>query len=569
MIFQVTRSFKPVTNVFCSQRSGRGNIFLESAVPLAKSLHKEIVLLGRRIEAVAVAEETLTANHTQPNSSPVHPGDLADIITSIEALLARIDREIPLLQLAISASGENLSTSVPTGISPSRLLQASTFLTIGDTQFAQNPNRPVQIGPAFTLSLYMLFLGHANTLTPPQTPDLSIVGDATDLHGSQANKTNPTAYGLDEGARKPLWQEVLHKARVRICRTRRDYVFDSARGFQPGNDAYQNLPGSPSSHSPIEGGHEYIYHLEIVEDLDDGRVHDGDEGRPYDNISTAGIRESIPIHQVSKLFYTDTGRILNIGNAADGEQNPVLLLKRDVQAVPSWLKTNEFADYVDAESEDGSSTTEASDQDSDQAFIDQQLFGESVVDEPIPGEVPTQARLPEYRFPAHLDSEWLALEVYEEDEFESLGDEDESIDLETASELGDIKPKQSPKPVRSSLDSKVVDQIKRLSLPPSTDQSPEREELSLSQAALETRKFVARSPFGAITTSLSLMEMLVRLTSLQEFQQASHLSIPDHILSFFLEETSTTGLVGETHWRVRSDAKRRVGFDPYTDVPSK
>lgn len=81
--------------------------------------------------------------------------------------------------------------------------------------------------------------------------------------------------------------------------------------------------------------------------------------------------------------------------------------------------------------------------------------------------------------------------------------------------------------------------------------------------------FVARSPFGAIVSSLSLMEILIRLASMQEFQQTSHLAIPDHILTFFLEETSTTGLHGEKRWKIRSDTKRRVGFDPYTDTPVK
>lgn len=86
----------------------------------------------------------------------------------------------------------------------------------------------------------------------------------------------------------------------------------------------------------------------------------------------------------------------------------------------------------------------------------------------------------------------------------------------------------------------------------------------------ETREkqFMARSPFGSIRSTLSLLEMLVRLTSLQEFQQAAHLSIPDYILSFFLEETSTTGLKGEERWKAKNEAKRRVGFDPYTDTPT-
>ena len=82
-----------------------------------------------------------------------------------------------------------------------------------------------------------------------------------------------------------------------------------------------------------------------------------------------------------------------------------------------------------------------------------------------------------------------------------------------------------------------------------------------------TESFMARSPFREIQSSLSLMEMLIRLTSLQEFQQVTHLSIPDHILTFFLEETSTTGLKGSQRMKARDEAKRRVGFDPYTDTP--
>ncbi|KAF7536322.1 hypothetical protein G7Z17_g13063 [Cylindrodendrum hubeiense] len=554
-------------------KSGRGNVFLESAVPLAKSLHKEIVSLGRRIEAVAIAEEKLTDNHVEPKTPPTYHDDLVAIVASIKALLDRIDREIPLLQLAITASGESLSTSLPAGISPSRLLQASTFLIFGDTQFAQDPSRPVQIGPAFTLSLYMLFLSHASA---PKPMDVSKVDDPVGHNSDRKSSHDSSRFGLEEGARKPLWQEVLHKARVRLCRTRRDYVFDSTTGYQSnakGSENFSGFPESPYSRIPFEGGDEYAYHLEIIEDLDDGRLHDDDQDQsPYDEIATAGIRESIPIHQVSKIFYTDTGRILNIGNAADGDHNPVLLLKRDVRAVPNWDPAGGLAEYLeDAESDDGSITPETSDKTGggdEQANIDKQLFQESIAIRSGDAGSILQNGLRRYKFPSHLDPEWIALEVYEEDEESFEAEDDESVGSGGVGELEDAVPKQGAPRDRTSLDSKVVDQIKRLSLRSSTSlDSPQP--VSRFQDAAETRDFVARSPFGTITTSLSLMEMLIRLTSLQEFQQTSHLSIPDHILTFFLEETSTTGLVGETQWRVRSEAKRRMGFDPYTDAPTK
>ncbi|KAH7175674.1 RanGTP-binding protein-domain-containing protein [Dactylonectria macrodidyma] len=553
-------------------KSGRGNIFLESAVPLAKSLHREIVLLGRRIEAVAIAEEQLTANHAEPKPPAADHDDLVAIISSIKDLLERIDREIPLLQLAITASGESLSTSLPAGISPSRLLQASTFLIVGDTQFAQDPSRPVQIGPAFTLSLYMLFLSHASTPTSGNTADVVKPCGSLNSRNLLEGAPDRQAFGLEEGSRKPLWQEVLHKARVRLCRTRQDYVFNSTTGYQSSTQRSKNFPDQESPQLPLGGGDEYAYHLEIIEDLDDGRLHDdGQAPSPYDEIATAGVRESIPIHQVSKIFYTDTGRILNIGTATDGDHNPVLLLKRDVQAVPNRDPAGGIAEYLeDAESDDGGITPETSDRfggNNEQASIDKQLFQESVA---MQSEDPFRALqngLRKYKFPSHLDPEWIALEVYEEDE-EDFEPEDESVGSDGGVELEEGPSKQGTPRDRNSLDSKIVDQIKRLSLRPSTSpNSPQS--LFRFQDATETRDFVARSPFGTITTSLSLMEMLIRLTSLQEFQQTSHLSIPDHILTFFLEETSTTGLVGETQWRVRSEAKRRMGFDPYTDVPAR
>ncbi|KAK2929690.1 GTP-binding nuclear protein Ran-related [Fusarium oxysporum f. sp. vasinfectum] len=518
-------------------KSGRGNVFLESATPLAKSLHKDIVSLGRRIESATTVYSNSRSNNAQTRSPSASHDSLLAIITAIKGLLDRIDREIPLLQLAITASGESLSTSLPAGISPSRLLQASTLLTVGDTQFAQDPNRPVQIGPIFTLSLYMLFLGHASTLMPHTTSQVTDTTISTNGHCSETPSIG-TRYGIGEGERKPLWQEVLHKARVRICRTRRDFYFDSKRGYcaKPLKDHDFPLPAPEST-----GGGEYAYHLEVIEDLDDGRLHDDEHNiQPYDDIPRAGIRESIPVHQLSKIFYTDTGRILNIGSATDSEQRPVLLLKRDTQALPARQETDDVGGFLEGlEDDDKSETSISASGEDDQAEIDRQLLeglGRPVLEDS--NVVPASDHFFKWKFPSHLDPEWMALECM-------------------TSNPG------TPRD-RRSLDSNVVDQIKRLSL-----NSPDKLGSLQAVTAAETEIFVARSPFGAITTSLSLMEMLIRLASLQEFQQTSHLSIPDHILTFFLEETSTTGLIGETQWRARSEAKRRMGFDPYTDAPTK
>jgi hypothetical protein len=205
----------------------------------------------------------------------------------------------------------------------------------------------------------------------------------------------------------------------------------------------------------------------------------------------------------------------------------------------------------------------------EQADIDKQLLDELVrpaVEDPNIAMAQSNDYY-KWKFPAHLDPEWIALEVYEEQDDDDPDEEDDNDSLDSAGldqPMDTLKP-NNPRD-RTPLDSRVVDQIKRLSLG-SPDKT--RSLQATMSSPTETENFVSRSPFGAITTSLSLMEMLVRLASLQEFQQTSHLAIPDHILTFFLEETSTTGLVGETQWRARSEAKRRMGFDPYTDAPAR
>lgn len=411
----------------------------------------------------------------------------------------------------------------------------------------------------------MLFVGHmknaaqqGNTATQPATPDPSRSGTPM--------KDEP--YGLGEGERRPIWQEVLHKARVRLCRTPLGWHFDHNHGYVPPT-ANPLVPGhdSPFSQNHILGGRpdEFSYHLEIVEDLDDDRVHEDDaKTRPYNDILHAGIRESIPIRQISKIFYTDSGRILNIGNADEAGNNPVLLLKRDTNAptpaeLSEELMSPESFTTKNAIEDPRSGTSD------EQNEIDRQLRDES--------GLPDNKQHPlSLHFPSHLDPEWLALEVFVVDD--DYGSSDTEDEYESERPMPTIKAKRPTVSNHSSLDANLVTQIKTLSLHSSTDLTnpsgtPESQRKLEKLEARRDDNFISRSPFNSITSSLSLMEMLIRLTSLQEFQQAAHLSIPDYILSFFLEETSTTGLRGEARWKARNEAKRRVGFDPYTDTPSK
>lgn len=557
-------------------RSGRGNVFLEAAVPLAKSLHRDIVALGKRIENAALAEEGSRQRGTTAKTDEAHHAELLAIIRAIKALLARIESDIPTLQLAITASGETLSSSLPAGISPSRFLQASFFLNMGDTQFASDPTRPVQIGPSFYLSLYMLFVGHTKTATPQGATDSK--RPATPGPSRSATPMKDEPYGLGEGERKPIWQEILHKARVRLCRMPMGWRFDHALGYVPSVSESLFFQGSHGSYFREDRSFgrpdEFSYHLEIVEDLDDGRFHEEEsKTSPYDGMPEAGIRESIPIHQIAKIFYTDSGRILNIGNTDEAGNNPILLLKRDASLPTAGEVGHDIMAprRASPDVEDVRSTTS-----DEQDEIDRQIREESELPEIQTEDAPEQQQHPfGLRFPPHLDPEWFALEVFLEDEDDQSSESQDEIEDNSEDDCAvpTIKPSRPSPPPRPSLDANILKQMKNLSTTDLTGRSNTtahlRETEKLNSQNQRDANFMARSPFGSITSSLSLMEMLIRLTSLQEFQQAAHLSIPDYILSFFLEETSTTGLKGEERWKIRNEAKRRVGFDPYTDTPSK
>jgi hypothetical protein len=488
--------------------AARGNTSLESAVSLTKELRYEIQALGQRLSSAAASAESVKSSRLNTQDRSRNEVELKLIVGAIKKLLERIEDAVPLINLAITTSGASLSTSLPATVSPSRLLQASTFLTAGDTQFAMSPDQAVQIGPTFTLSVYMLFAGHDR----PQN---------------------------EEDIRETTWKEVMHKARVKLRRVPMDVVASTGSG----GDATPSVDiSSPTVDSEAErefklsapaARDEYAYQLMLVEDLDDDRVHDFEDGiqpEAFDDVSRAGMREMIPVHEVSKIFYADTSKVLNIGT--DSEANhPVLLLKRDVNAVPPRrMMEHELQDeeYRPDRQDDSSKMLQGS-----QCITDK----------------PADRMQDPWRLPPSLDPEWIAFEVYTEAE-----DSDSDSDLEEASETVDTSPSANM-PSSHSMSQLKIDESPSLS-------RSQRSEISTKQPP----------PWvNAIRTSLSLLELLLRLTSLQQFQQQSHLSITDELLNFFLEESASTGAGGDEGRRqaLRADARRRVGWDPYDESPIK
>jgi len=551
-------------------------------VPLAKSLHRGIVRLGKRLNQAAIHEESVRpvparrGKGHRTSISDTRRAELQIIIKDIRALLSRIDTDISHIQLAIVASGEKMNSVMSPGISPSRMMQASAFLNFGDLHFAGDPSQPVQIGPSFTLSLYMLFRGHSRT--KPRSGAEAISPPSPDLSDEERDDIQEEPYGLGEGDRKPIWQEVMHKARVRVCRTPLGWNSEGTIGDER---RQSQTPG----HKVPTRADEYAYCVEIVEDYDDGRVHDDAYSWPHgsDHPPRAGMKEFVPIYQLSKIFYTDTGRLLNIGNSGDGDNKSVLLLKRDVDAKSPIAVRQEWLEVYD-DSADGSDAGSGSSTSNDQFDVDRQLREESGCHGQ---DVEVMKRSNAGQLPTHLDPEWLALEVYVEDEDEDLSQSEDELEAEdedgegedenqtdgSSSHAGSSRPKalhmaKAGSHNMLSTDANLMAQMRRISLQPVPHQDlaqPSAEVEQVKAEALEPSE--ARNPFGSVVTSLSLLEMLIRLTSLQEFQQTPHLAIPDHILTFFLDESSATELPGDGHVAMRDEAKRRVGFDPYTNAP--
>lgn len=455
------------------------------------------------------------------------------IIRQIKALLNRIEDAVPLINLAITTSGANLSTSLPSTVSPSRLLQASTFLTAGDSQYSTLRTRAVQIGPTFTLSLYMLFAGHIR----PQN---------------------------EEEVRETTWKEVLHKARLKLLRIPVEDLY-----ALPGSTSPSAIPNdigiSETSTFPAElRSDEYAYQIVVIEDLDDDRAHsfDDEEIQPavFEDVAMAGIREVIPVHEISKIFYADTGKILNIGG--DGEtNNPILLLKRDLTAFPPRRMMQRFDDIQDQPIESVEQPLDITHEQAPgrdvkvKSQADVQL-GQENCESPAPLGQHVQKPNP-WRIPPDVDPEWLAFEVYTEPE-----------DSDTESELTGASFSPDPASRAQSIDPALTNALSSVQI-----HSSESPASAMSQPHPTQLITVPAPPsLPVIRTSLSLLETLLRLLSLQQFQQMSHLSIPDELLNFFLSEAATTGAASGddvARRRMRAEARQRVGFDPYDESPIK
>lgn len=351
------------------------------------------------------------------------------------------------------------------------MLQASAFLMMADSQFNARP-QAVQVGPDFIVSIYMIFKGYCyETL--------------------ENTNHRRNGHNLETGSiRKPTWQEVLHKARLRLQR----------RSNRPKQQDSSGIP------EPLK----YFYALEITEDREDGRLHDSSEEGDKSDL--------IPITEISKLIYTNSAAILNIKNDLEACSTPILLLKREIN-IADPLNPPDLG---------------ASD-DETQRLIDQQIITEC---RPISGEDKNddthKASKRTSQFPSYLDPEWIALEMYSVDTpSDTESDQSDTESAEADSDEGEHETGRD-----SDEEDCIANQLNGLSLDQGRAQSQNPKHgagtLSHHHASADIGDGRPNSLFNMITTSLSLLELVLRLAIAQETQQTSHLSIPDHVLTSFL-----------------------------------
>ncbi|TPX66598.1 hypothetical protein SpCBS45565_g04359 [Spizellomyces sp. 'palustris'] len=256
----------------CEILAARGNTNLEAVLELAGDLKKELRKLGNRVNGVEESANELTAS----------------VLEDVEQVLRTIDDLVPFLQLALQSCGAQLTGALPSSISPSRLLQASTAVALASSRFQAHktfgpiqPPDPVQVGPSFPARVYSLFQSSARA----------------------------------KGAADWTWKEDYAKASVTVQRVPADL---------------QNLTEDERASAEAAPLRSRIsYELLVTEDLNDGRYHDELEGvsvTPGEMVPGRKIR--IPVADLHRLYYSRSGELLNIDTKSlKADPSPVLVVK--------------------------------------------------------------------------------------------------------------------------------------------------------------------------------------------------------------------------------------------------
>ncbi|KAJ2065102.1 Ran-specific GTPase-activating protein 30 [Coemansia sp. S146] len=409
--------------------AARGHSTLEGALPLTHSLRRDILALSTSLpSATSPRKSDGLVSLFRSSNTQTHPETESTVVAELQALLEKIDDAVPFLNLALTTSGAHLGGTLPEGISPARLMQASSVL-------ARAPAGS-RVGQPFVLRLYSLFVA---SVRPKSRHDFT-------------------------------WKEEFVKCRLCLWR--------QAQGL--------------------------AYELRILEDTNDGRYHSEEPqanvvewaAEMGDGVGVGGKTIVIPLDRVASLYYTSAGSLLNIEDST----SPVLVL--------------------------------------------------SVRPDP-PAEDPLQ-NMAEF---GKLDSSvrWYALEVAaavdndndedsgtdsdssEEDSNADLSEEDEKL-AQTFDQLCSVSPAEPSDKDQAEKESN--DDSSAYESSDETPDTPKTPPTTLGDELLRPLDFLVHE-WNMCT--LSLLEYMVRLASVEMTEQISHLEVPDEKLRLYLQATTGSG----------------------------
>ncbi|CCJ28382.1 unnamed protein product, partial [Pneumocystis jirovecii] len=445
--------------------SARGNTSLGSTVHLTNSLRRDINAFARRVSDAADEQEI---------SKHINKNNMGTIMEDMKNLLSRIEDAVPLISLALTTSGANISSSLPNTVSPSRLLQASSFLTSADTLFAKTPSiKFQQVGPIFILKLYTIFSGSARVAHMISASDIT-------------------------------WKEEHAKCHVSVVRVE---LSDSEES---------------KNNSARERMNEYAYELQVIEDLNDGRYHDELEEQKIKKNkdgSIYGSRRNIPIHLVSRLFFNASGKLLNIEEA----KTPVLVLKLN-HALSPPRKLLESIKYDNTENDEVYENID------EESFYDKINNPENI--EWIAFEIWNDYTSDNDESYSDTNSDTSNAnenlnENYNHDNYENLNNKNNHN--KKSLKDGSIFPekKTSEKATANEISSLKQEQINEFS-----------EALKALNINSENTNEILGLHNNSSTNlaTLSLLEYIIRLTALQTCEQTSLLSVTDERISLFLRD---------------------------------
>ncbi|KAH6578909.1 hypothetical protein BASA50_004636 [Batrachochytrium salamandrivorans] len=312
----------------CEWAAARGHSVLESVLTLSNDLNTSLDELSVHISTLHPNKPDLTL--------------LDGAIQSFEEVLSQLDNLVPFVQMGLQISGVQFGNRVPVGVSPVLLMRASTALSLmdcesrplqssslchdkasSDTRHSADHKADSLAGTATTLTEQPVATGgtKSNPALSAPVPSDPLAGSTSAVTGESAIKLilGPLiivkVYTLFESSSRSrsvvdwTWKEEYAKCHVRLCR-------------------YPN---------------EYQYQLHLDQDLNDGRYHDPSEKPasssklPVDGVDPvpltdssesgasfiAGACKHIPLAHIQRVFYTNSGKLLNIEDA----NSPVLVLK--------------------------------------------------------------------------------------------------------------------------------------------------------------------------------------------------------------------------------------------------